>query len=253
MRRVLLFGGTAEGRALCRTLIRWPVAVTVCVATDYGRKLLEGMPDRIAVHTGRLDLTQMESLMRSGFVCAIDATHPYAVDASRHIREAAARTDTPYLRLLRPESRTLGTVRVPSLEEAVRLLEGREGNILATTGAKELSAYQAIDGYASRVYVRVLPSVASLEKCLSLGFSARNILAMQGPFSRELNEALIRQLEIRWLVTKDGGEPGGFAEKIEAAKRCGIGAIVIGRPREEEGCLMDVLLEALQKLLEGTP
>ena len=56
---------------------------------------------------------------------------------------------------------------------------------------------------------------------------------MQGPFGKELNIALMHQFAIRWLVTKDGGNPGGFAEKLEAARVCGVRSIVIRRPADQ--------------------
>ena len=60
----------------------------------------------------------------------------------------------------------------------------------------------------------------------------RNIIAMQGPFSTECNIALIRQYQIRYLVTKDGGREGGFGQKREAALRTGIPMILIDRPED---------------------
>ena len=59
---------------------------------------------------------------------------------------------------------------------------------------------------------------------------------MQGPFSEELNRALIRQLGTSVLVTKASGRAGGFEEKIRAARACGNTVVVIHRPvREEDG------------------
>jgi len=253
MKRVLVFGGTTEGRALCEILPSWPLEVVACVATDYGRQLLEGLSGRIAVHTGRMGPEAMEDLMRVGFACVLDATHPYATEVSANIQAAARRAGTPCLRLRRPQSQPLGTVRVATLGQAVEFLQETEGNILSTTGVKELDAYRALGDYAARVYARVLPSAASLERCAALGFPGSHIVAMQGPFSQALNEALIRQWDIRWLVTKDGGDPGGFAAKIDAASCCGIGSLVIGRPPEPEGHALEGLLEALRRILELSP
>lgn len=250
MKRVLIFGGTSEGRLLCEALGAWPVAVTVCVATAYGEELLAGLPASVTVHTGRMDQPAMEALMRAPFACVIDATHPYAVLASETIRAAAGHTRARLLRLQRPQSERQAARYAATLAEAVALLQGREGNILAATGAKELDAYTALDGYAKRVYARVLPTEASLARCAALGFANRHIIAMQGPFSQALNEALIRQLDIRWLVTKDGGDFGGFMAKMDAAAACGIEAIVTGRPPEPGGLSMAAILEALKELLE---
>jgi precorrin-6x reductase len=70
---------------------------------------------------------------------------------------------------------------------------------------------------------------------------------MQGPFSTELNLAIMRQFSIKVMVTKDGGKTGGFAEKMEAAAIAGVIAVVIGRPPEPDGLTMDAILsEVLQ-------
>ena len=113
-------------------------------------------------------------------------------------------------------------------------------NILLTTGAKELPAYAELP--PERLFPRVLPSLDSIAACEALGIPHRNIIAMQGPFSREMNAATIRQYEIRILVSKDGGGPGGFAEKAAAARETGAELIVIRRP-EENGLSFDEVLK----------
>ena len=75
-----------------------------------------------------------------------------------------------------------------------------------------------------------------------------HILALQGPFSQELNEALIRQYHIEYLVTKDGGPAGGFAEKAAAAKAAGIGLVLIRRPREDGLGYEDVLQQCREMM-----
>ena len=68
-----------------------------------------------------------------------------------------------------------------------------------------------------------------------LGFEGKNLIAMQGPFSKELNAAMLRQYDCRYLVTKDSGKAGGFEEKIQAATECGAIPVIIGRPVQEKG------------------
>lgn len=87
------------------------------------------------------------------------------------------------------------------------------------TGAKELAAFAGLD--AARLYPRVLPTVAGITACEGVGIPHRNIIAMQGPFTLELNLALMQQFHIRYLVTKDGGSAGGFAEKARCRPMAG--------------------------------
>ena len=74
-----------------------------------------------------------------------------------------------------------------------------------------------------------------IETCRMLGFEGKNLIAMQGPFSKELNAAMLRQYDCRYLVTKDSGKAGGFEEKIQAATECGAIPVIIGRPVQEKG------------------
>ena len=67
------------------------------------------------------------------------------------------------------------------------------------------------------------------------GICGKQIIAMQGPFSALMNEAMIHQYHISYLVTKESGVSGGYGEKLEAARRAGIQVFVIGRPEGEEG------------------
>jgi precorrin-2 dehydrogenase/sirohydrochlorin ferrochelatase/precorrin-6A/cobalt-precorrin-6A reductase len=86
-----------------------------------------------------------------------------------------------------------------------------------------------------------------LESCTALGFAGRQLILMQGPFTAEMNAAMIRQLNGRYLVTKDSGEAGGFFEKYEAAVETGAQLLVIGRAEEEEGLSLKELVGLLDE------
>lgn len=225
---ILIFSGTTEGRRLSRELAERGAEVTVCVATEYGCEE-QGTVPGVTVLTGRRTVEEMTALLRGRDLC-IDATHPYAVEVTRNVRLACAAAGVPCRRLLRERSGETDALPVDSAEAAAELLAGREGNILLTTGAKELPAFAGIA--PDRLYPRVLPTAGSIAACEAAGVPHRNIIAMQGPFSQELNEALIRQFHIAFLVTKDGGAAGGFPEKVRAAKTAGIELVLIRRPKE---------------------
>ena len=107
---------------------------------------------------------------------------------------------------------------VKSTEEAVSYLKSASGNILLTTGVKTLEKYVCEAKLKDRVIARILPSKESMDIAYSLDISPRNIVALEGPFSKEFNKELIRKYDIKVLVTKNSGERGGFNEKLEAAK-----------------------------------
>lgn len=88
-----------------------------------------------------------------------------------------------------------------------------------------------------------LQEVASA--CEKLGFVGRNLICMQGPFSEALNEAMLKQFDCRYLVTKETGKAGGYEEKVEAAKRAGAKLVLVGRPPEQKGFSYDRVVEML--------
>ena len=238
---VLVFGGTTEGRTLVEWLADQGVAVTVCSATEYGGSLLPEDP-LVRSIVDRLDADAMCALMQSEpFACAVDATHPYAAVVSENIKAAAARAGLDYLRIIRAEEDIRGDwIVVPDAPSAAAAIAQTQGSVLLTTGSKDLRIYaDGVPGFAERLYARILPVPDSLNNARDLGYPVDHIIAMQGPFTRELNEALIHMLGIEVMVTKDSGATGGFMEKIEAAEACGITTIVIGRPLHEKGFALE--------------
>ena len=198
--RIVVFSGTTEGRDFSRAAAALGIAVTVSVATDLGAEE-QGQAPGITVHSGRLLPGAMAELLQGAALC-VDATHPYAVEATKNIRAAANAAGVEYHRLLR----------------------------------------------AARLYPRVLPTVAGITACEGAGIPHRNIIAMQGPFTLELNLALMQQFHIRYLVTKDGGSAGGFAEKAQAAAQSGAALVVLRRP-EECGETAEEILQRCRELL----
>ena len=246
MYKLCVFAGTTEGRALVELLAGQPVAVTACVATEYGGALLEPR-ENLTVSRERLTREEMEELFtREGFALVVDATHPYAAAVTENIAAACEGTGTEYLRLLRsagdvPE----GAVCVPDIQGAVDYLADTRGNILLTTGSKELAKYTALPDFAGRVYARVLPMEASLLSCREAGLAPDHVIAMQGPFSREMNTALLRAVSAKYMVTKDTGDAGGFGKKAAAAREAGAVLVVVGRPAQRAGLDFSAAAELL--------
>ena len=235
--RICLFAGTTEGRRLS-VILKDAVDLTVCVATEYGQIMLDGI-DGISVHTGRMDENEMEGFFSAnGFARIIDATHPFARLVSENIRSAAMKCSIPVMRILRKEeSHGDNAVYVTSVEEAAGFLQKHNGNVLVTTGAKELALYAGLD--MSRIWARVLPCASSLEACEELGLPVSHIIAAQGPFTYEMNLAQLKMIGAKILVTKESGKSGGFEEKIRAARDAGAVCVIVGQPPQGEGCSLE--------------
>lgn len=246
MSKICIFGGTTEGRKLAEFLSGQPCDVTVCVATDYGQTLLPES-EHVSVSARRLPVGEIVSLLTEHrFDLVIDATHPYAQSITKSIARACRETGTLRWRLLRSASGVSSEhTYVETVSDAAAFLAGTEGNILLTTGSKELAKFSQLPGFSERVWARVLPLQSSLDACAQAGLPASHIFAMQGPFSEAMNAAMLRTIGAQYLVTKDGGAPGGFEEKESAAKSAGARLVVIGRPPEEEGLSLSKTISAL--------
>ena len=235
MYKVIVFAGTTEGYEISRFLSENQLPVLACVATEYGSKSLQEN-SCLHVQAGRLDEQQMRNLFfREKPELVLDATHPYAAEVTQNIRKACEETGVSYTRILRTGSEQQNAVYVRDAKEAAEYLEGTEGNVLLTTGSKELAVFTSVSDYNKRLFARVLSLPSVIESCQALGFEGRNLIAMQGPFSKELNQAMLEQYQCKYLVTKDSGKAGGFLEKIQAAEALGVTAVIIGRPLAEEG------------------
>ena len=235
MYKVIVFAGTTEGYEISRFLSENQLPVLACVATEYGSKSLQEN-SCLHVQAGRLDEQQMRDLFfREKPELVLDATHPYAAEVTQNIRKACEETGVSYTRILRTGSEQQNAVYVRDAKEAAEYLKGTEGNVLLTTGSKELAVFTSVSDYNKRLFARVLSLPSVIESCQALGFEGRNLIAMQGPFSKELNQAMLEQYQCKYLVTKDSGKAGGFLEKIQAAEALGVTAVIIGRPLAEEG------------------
>lgn len=251
MSKICIFAGTSEGRKLVERLCGRGLHMIVCVATEYGEVLLGDHPD-VKIRAGRMDQQQMEEMLRGeGFELVVDATHPYADKVTENIAAACKNTGVEYLRLLRDSnSEDSDGVFVENTAACVEYLKSTQGNILLTTGSKELPAYKEL---ADRIYARVLPMQVSLDICAQSSIAPECIIAMQGPFDEEMNLALLRMTKAKYIVTKDTGGPGGYDAKISAAKKAGIQAIIIGRPVQREGMDLDAVIRLMEQRFNLTP
>lgn len=248
MKKICLFAGTTEGRKIAEFLRGQPISVQVHVATGYGESLIRP-GENLHLFAGRLSEEEMEQLFGTeSFDLVIDATHPYAEAVTGSIAKACRSAGTEYLRVIRASSEEPeDAYRVPDAASAAAFLDRTDGPVFLTTGSKELAVFSRIRHFQERVYARVLPAVPSIEACLEAGLSGPHIMAMQGPFSEELNLAMLKAVQAKWLVTKESGSAGGFEAKARAAARAGAKLLVIGRPKDLCGVTYEEAVRLLEK------
>lgn len=246
MADIVLFAGTTEGRQLAELARQLGISTVACVATEYGESLMEP-GGSLRVRMGRLDLEGMKTLIKTESPrLVLDATHPYAKEVSSTIAAACRDCGARLGRVLREEEAHEGCAEFASLEELAAALDSTEGVVFSSLGTKEAAALSKVRGAAERIWIRILPSVAGLQQCLDAGFPAKHIICMQGPFSADLNEAMFRAAGASVLLTKDTGSAGGFPEKLEAARRCGMQVFVIKRPADSAGEILSVWMDRLR-------
>ena len=236
MRKICIFAGTTEGRKLIELLQGRGVQIAACAATEYGGDLVKGL-EAVSVHIGRMNAEEMVDFFAAGqFELVVDATHPYADLATENIRSACEQTNTEYFRLQRESgAENADGVWVSDVSACVEYLKNTKGNVFLTTGSKDLPLFCEDEALRERIYARVLPMQSSLDICAEYGIARERIIAMQGPFDEELNTAMFRMAKTKYVVTKDTGSAGGYADKIRAAQKIGAQAVIIGRPQQAEG------------------
>jgi len=244
-----MLAGTSDARDLALALQSAGHAVTATVVTESAASSLAdvGLPHLI----GRLTAEQMATIiLDQGYQLVVDASHPFAEEASKNAMAAAEQAQVPYIRYERAHehyAHPLITV-VKDYEEAAKLAAEKRGVIMLTTGSKTLATFtKVLQGLENtRVIARMLPRLDNMEKCEALGVAQRDIVAIQGPFSKELNEALFRQYGVTLMITKESGKVGSVDEKLEAALACNIETILIARPNIQYGQQYSTFEEVLQ-------
>lgn len=230
---ILFLAGTSDARELAIEIQNAGFPVLATVVTDSAAKSLQEVG--LSTQVGRLTAADITSLIQEkGFQAVVDASHPFAEEASKNALQGAQDANVPYIRYERESQRFQDekVIMVNDYEEAAKLAAVKRGVIMLTTGSKTLDIFakELVGLENTRVIARMLPRIDNMEKCTELGIEQKNIVAIQGPFSKELNKALYKQYGVTLMITKESGKVGSVDEKLEAALECGIEAIMIARP-----------------------
>ncbi|SMB98273.1 precorrin-6A/cobalt-precorrin-6A reductase [Thermanaeromonas toyohensis ToBE] len=231
---ILVIGGTRESRELTRRLGDQGYTVVVWTGSEYGRKLALEDGANITLIEPISEEALQRVIQEHGVNMVVDFSLPYPNEVSTLLEDYCSRWNLPCVRFFRSETEL---PRHPLIHEVYGWAEAAQvaaklGNtIFLTTGTYNLEVFlssQELKG--KRVVVRVLPEHRVIKKCQDLGLTPRDIVAMQGPFSRELNKAIFRAYKAKVVVTRDSGPQGGTDTKIEAALDLRIPVVVIKRP-----------------------
>jgi len=225
---ILLAGGTKDSRIIADKLLKNNHKVVVTTATEYGGQLISHLD--LEVRVAKLDLKGLENLANEMKISQIlDATHPYAIEISNNLLELSIIMNVPYYRYERSMLEYKKENSFYKLEELIDFLEKVKGNILLTLGSNNINRFKDLKNKKS-IYIRALPTEYAIKKCENAGFRPSQILGLQGPFSKEFNEAIYKNYNIEYVVTKESGATGGELEKVEAAENLDVKVVVLKRP-----------------------
>lgn len=234
---LMIMAGTSEARKIIKKLSftdNYILATTISI--NGGELARKSGANEVMV--GHFDPTKLAQIIRNNEIdVLIDATHPFASEATRNAIKAAETEEIKYIRFDRP------TLNIPdnklihkvnSFEEAVEeIIKLGDSRILHLAGVMTLP-YLTRKIYPRRIVVRILPTIFSINKCLEAGVPPKNIIAMQGTYSKEFNQALMKEFNISSVVTKESGKSGGTPSKLEAALELGIHIVMVMRPELKE-------------------
>ena len=252
---ILVLAGTSEARMLIQHLAQKNIPHQGTVVSEYGAVLLKSVKlksvkeGEAGIHQGSLDEDGLTAYLKDqGITLVVDATHPYAVQASQTAMAAAKKVGVPYLRWEREQEEI---PRHPQIHEVDTLKEAAcwfvpGQRVFSTLGSRQVGRLAQLAGEKQAyLLARVLPVRASLEACEAAGLRPEQIIAMKGPFSKALNRAMFADTKAQLVLTKESGEAGGFQEKIEVALELDMEVVVLRRPRLAYPQVLHTLEEVL--------
>ena len=219
---IWVIAGTLDGRTLAVEIQKQTGEdVLVTVVSQYGAEL--AAHKGITVHTGRLDQEAMQKLIKEHNVrLLIDASHPYAAIVTATAQDAAKAEGIPFVRFERkevplPEYDKLHIVvdEVEAANLAGKLAKEKNNHVYLTTGSKTMHIFAKSEALQDcEVWTRILPTAEVLQMMEDLNVSPKRIVAVQGPFSYDMNRIMFHDTKASVVVMKNSGLVGGADTKL---------------------------------------
>lgn len=231
--KIFLIAGTEDGRKLAEFLAEKNFDVTASVVSEYGRKILEQYKN-IQVNDKKLNAEELEKILHeNNFKILVDASHPYAENVSENAITACRNAGIFYARYEREEIKPAykKIFYAESYEQAAEISAKLGKNIFLTTGSRNLKKFCNCDAVKNCIITaRILPTAEVIAECEKF-LPPKQIIAIQGKFSVELNAELFNHAHAEVIVTKNSGQVGGTDTKILAAEKLNLPVVMINRPK----------------------
>jgi precorrin-6A/cobalt-precorrin-6A reductase len=218
--RVLLLGGTAEGRELAGRL-HPHVDIISSLAGRVPDPALPVGPVRIGGFGGIDGLRRW--LRDERIEAVVDATHPFAATMTAYAAEVCRELALPHLVLARPPWDPGGAIVVASdTGSAETVAEQRFSRVFLTTGRSGVKAFAESDAWF------LIRAVSEPDRALLPRH--HQLVLSRGPYRYDDEFALLSKHRIDALVTKNSGGDMTRA-KLDAAAALDIPVVMVARPR----------------------
>lgn len=232
---IWVLSGTKDGAKIISPLKKEGVRVFASAVTEYGAEMSKKAgADSVIARAADCD-EMVEIINKKKISAVVDATHPFAVEASKNAMRACRKAGISYIRYERkaakiPDSALVHHVR--DFREAGKKAAQLGNVIFFAAGSRNLDKFLKA-AKRKKIIARVLPDVKAIQKCLSLGLKPSEIIAAEGPLSEAFNKAMLREYKADVVVTKESGTVGGVESKVNAALALDIPVIIVKRPEIE--------------------
>lgn len=221
---ILVFGGTTEGRKAVEVLEEG--------GAPYFYSTKTGEQDITLQHGVRIDGALDEAAMmhfctEHGIRMIVDAAHPFAALLHQTIAKTASALSLPVVRFERI---------YPPCDTAITWIDDYTQiprdihSLLATTGVQSISKLKPLAADGISIFYRILNRPSSIALALKQGATQAQLCYYDDP-----NDIPVQADAI---LLKESGLSGGFTEKIEAAKACGMRVIAIKRPEQPKSFIV---------------
>lgn len=248
-----IIGGTKDSRDFINILSKDKNInlknIILTTVSDYGKRLVE--ESGIITKSQAMNEEEMEEfILKNKIKRVFDLSHPYALEVSSNAMSVAEKTGINYFRFERENLNYKNSLDFVDIDEMIKFIEKLDGNILVTLGSNNIEKFKNLENLEN-IYFRILPVTDSIKKLENINIKAKNIIGIQGPFSKEFNIAIYKNYNIKYLITKESGITGGEKEKIEAAYETKVIPIVLKRPNIKYKWVTYDINEIIEKFKEG--
>ncbi len=245
-KRLLILGGTAEGRALAAAAEGRFGARLAVISALAGRTRAPRMPAGAVRIGGFGGANGLAAYLRDERIdLLVDATHPFAMQISTQAASAAGRAGIARLVLVRPPWQPQPGdrwIEVATVEAAAAAISAVARRVFLTVGTRGLAPFGGRDDLWFLVRLVDEPDRA-------LPLTRYRLICGRGPFAEADERALFAEHGIDCLVTRSsGGEV--TAAKLVAARALSLPVVMVRRPPPPPGVQVSSVAETLNWIEE---